>query len=200
MKLKLLTTFGIIIFCLNFNAFSQSTDLAGLETRTADAVEWPSDNNLITRPKMGSSEGKDTEGQDKSLAGWFHNLNILSAACNAAQTHTLPVCNNNATAGNTLDDYFSFNVTGTIADGSGNYVVKIGTYTSTSVTSGSSITVTGNGLAGNPTLSANGAATYTVRIEDASNNSCFTEFTVGPVSSCSNCPTPNCGTVVVQKN
>lgn len=124
----------------------------------------------------------------------------LAPTCTATQTHTTPVCNNNGTAGNAADDYFSFNVTGTITDGGGSYVVKIGAYTSASVTSGSSITVTGNGLAGNPLLAANGTSTYTVRVEDSTNSACFTEFTVGPVASCSNCPTPNCGTVTVQKN
>lgn len=125
---------------------------------------------------------------------------VSGPTCTATETHTSPVCNNNGTAGNAADDYFSFNVTGTITDGGGSYVVKIGAYTSVSVTSGSSITVTGNGLAGNPLLAANGTSTYTVRVEDSTNSACFTEFTVGPVASCSNCPSPNCGTVTVQKN
>ncbi len=125
---------------------------------------------------------------------------ISGPTCTATQTHTTPVCNSNGTAGNAADDYFSFNVTGTITDGGGSYVVKIGAYTSASVTSGSSITVTGNGLAGNPLFAANGTATYTVRVEDSTNSACFAEFTVGPVASCSNCPSPNCGTVTVQKN
>lgn len=120
--------------------------------------------------------------------------------CNLTQTHTTPVCNNNGTAGNVTDDYFSFSVTGTVTDGSGSYVVRIGAFTSAVVASGNTISITGNGLAGNPTLSANGTSTYTVRVEDSAASTCFTEFTIGPVASCSNCPTPNCGAVTVQKN
>lgn len=121
-------------------------------------------------------------------------------ACSFTEVHSTPVCNNNGTAGNAADDFLSFNVTGTVTNGSGSYVVKIGSYTSPVTASGSTITITGNGLAGNPTLTANGSSTYSVRVEDSTTSTCFASFTVGAVASCSSCPTPNCGTITVQKN
>ncbi|MBK8626781.1 MAG: hypothetical protein IPN86_14830 [Saprospiraceae bacterium] len=121
-----------------------------------------------------------------------------SNPCTATQTHTTPVCNNNSTGGNTADDYFSFSVTGTVTNGSGNYVVKIGAWTSPSIVSGQAVSIVGNGLSGNPSLPANGSS-ITVRVEDAVTSTCFTTFTVSS-AACSTCPTPNCGTVTVQKN
>ncbi len=124
--------------------------------------------------------------------------NITCTTCSVSQTHTTPVCNNNNTGGNATDDYFSFSVTGTVTNGSGNYVVKIGSWTSPSLASGQAVSIVGNGLAGNPTLSANGS-NITVRVEDAVTSTCFTTFTVSS-APCSTCPSPNCGTVTVQKN
>jgi len=118
-------------------------------------------------------------------------------ACSVTQTHT-EQCNNNGTQGDSSDDYYNLIVTGTVANGSGNYVVIIGGYTSPSTPSGTAVIIVGDGQGGNPTLAADGATTYTVRIEDANDSTCFTEFTSGPVTSCSNCPTINCGTVTIQ--
>jgi hypothetical protein len=134
----------------------------------------------------------------------YHDYTITTptincaSPCSVSQTHTTPVCNNNSTAGNATDDWFSFSVTGTVANGSGNYVVKIGSWTSPSIVSGQSVSIVGNGLSGNPSLPANGSS-ITVRVEDAVTSTCFATFTVSN-AACSSCPTPNCGSVTVQKN
>jgi len=120
-------------------------------------------------------------------------------ACSVSETHSTQ-CHDNGTQGDETDDYFDLTVTGTIANGSGNYVVIIGSYTSATTQSGSSVTIVGDGQGGNPSLAADGSSTYTVRVQDANDASCYTEFTVGPVSSCSNCPPQNCGTVTIEKN
>jgi len=109
-------------------------------------------------------------------------------------------CNDNGTLPNENDDYFNLTVTGTVTDGTGNYAVKIGTYTSASTPSGTAVNITGDGQGGNPMLAADGTSTYTVRVEDASDSSCFIEYTVGPVDECSECPTPDCLNVQMKKN
>ena len=120
--------------------------------------------------------------------------------CSASVSQVTTQCNNNNTPANSSDDWFSVTLTGTISMGSGNYVVKVGAYTSPVTPSGTAITITGNGLAGNPLFQANGTSTYTLRIEDANDSSCFTTTTVGPINACSSCPSPNCKTVTVTKS
>ena len=104
---------------------------------------------------------------------------------NIGQTST--ECNNNGTSGDTSDDWFSLNLQATVSGGSENYVVKIGTYTSPSTLNGSILTITGNGLSGNPLLKADGVSVYTVRIEDAANSSCNKTITIGPIVNCNTC-------------
>ena len=111
--------------------------------------------------------------------------------CLISGTHST-LCNNNGTPASSADDWFILTVTGTVTNGSGNYVVKIGAYTSPVTSSGSPMSITGNGLSGNPLLQANGTGTYMVRIEDATDSTCFSTMTVGPVQPCSSCPDPNC--------
>jgi len=127
---------------------------------------------------------------------------VLQNSCSTCTTSATITrdCNDNGTLPNEDDDYFNLTVTGTVTDGTGNYIVKIGAYTSASTASGSSVTITGDGQGGNPMLAADGATTYTVRIEDANDSSCFTEYTVGPVDECSECPAPDCLNVQVKKN
>ncbi|MEZ5048524.1 MAG: hypothetical protein R2766_02620 [Saprospiraceae bacterium] len=98
--------------------------------------------------------------------------------CNATITVGQPICNSNSTPANSADDWFSLSVTGDITDGSGSYVVKIGAFTSAVTASGTPINIVGNGLSGNPLLAANGSSTYTVRIEDSVDNTCFDEIIV----------------------
>ena len=120
-------------------------------------------------------------------------------SCSVTETH-IEECNNNGTQGNSTDDYYNLTVTGTVANGSGNYVVIIGGYTSPSTPNGTAVTIVGDGQGGNPTLAADGSSTYTVRVEDANDSTCYTEFTSDPVTSCSYCPTINCGEVNIKKN
>jgi len=120
------------------------------------------------------------------------------STCTTSATITSD-CNDNGTLPNEDDDYFNLVVTGTVTDGTGNYVVIIGAYTSASTPSGTAVNITGDGQGGNPMLAADGASTYTVRIEDASDSSCYIEYTVGPVDECSECPTPDCLMIQVKK-
>jgi hypothetical protein len=120
--------------------------------------------------------------------------------CQISVQNTSTLCNNNGTPANSLDDWFSMTLTATVTGGSGSYVVKVGAYTSPSTPSGSPITITGNGVGGNPLFSANGSSTYSITVQDAVNGSCLSTFTVGPVVACSACPNPNCFTVGIQKN
>ena len=120
--------------------------------------------------------------------------------CSAGVNTPTVYCFDNSTYSNNGDDWFSVSLIGTITSGSGNYVVKVGAYTSPSTASGTVRSIVGNGIGGNPTFSANGTSTYILRIEDASDSNCFTTVVVGPVANCSNCPIPNCGNVTVQKN
>ena len=114
-----------------------------------------------------------------------------SSSCTASQTNT-PDCQDNGTPLDPNDDYFNLDVTGTIVNGSGNYEVVIGAYTSPSTPSGTPITIVGDGQSGNPSLLADGSATYSVTVQDAVNTACSTTFTVGPISPCSStCPTVN---------
>ncbi|HMS28664.1 MAG TPA: SdrD B-like domain-containing protein [Saprospiraceae bacterium] len=123
---------------------------------------------------------------------------LMPDTCLAMLNAPITQCNNNNTPANSSDDWFTLTVTGTVTNGSGNYVVKIGAYTSPVTSSGTPISITGNGLSGNPLLQANGTGTYLVRIEDANDSSCFTTIAVGPVQSCSNCPDPNCFNITKQ--
>ena len=122
------------------------------------------------------------------------------AFCSASVSQIDTPCNNNGTTSNSTDDWFTVMLTGNISMGSGNYVVKMGTYTSPITPSGSQIVIIGNGQLGNPTFLADGTSTYTLRIEDAYNSSCFTTVVVGPVDACSFCPYPNCITVTIIKS
>ena len=124
--------------------------------------------------------------------------NIVCNVCSVSVMPHITQCNNNNTPANSSDDWFTLTVTGTVTNGSGNYVVKIGAYTSPVTSSGTPISITGNGLSGNPLLQANGTGTYLVRIEDTNDSSCFTTIAVGPVQSCSNCPDPNCFNITKQ--
>lgn len=123
---------------------------------------------------------------------------LMPDTCLAMLIPPITQCNNNNTPANSSDDWFTLTVTGTVTNGSGNYVVKIGAYTSPVTSSGTPISITGNGLSGNPLLQANGTGTYLVRIEDTNDSSCFTTIAVGPVQSCSNCPDPNCFNITKQ--
>ena len=125
---------------------------------------------------------------------------LMPDTCLAMLIPPITQCNNNNTPANATDDWFSVTLTGTITNGSGNYVLKVGAYTSAPTVSGTAITITGNGQSGNPLFQANGTSTYTLRIEDANDSNCFTIVTAGPVNACSSCPNPNCKTVTVTKN
>jgi len=116
--------------------------------------------------------------------------------CLMDETHSTE-CNDNGTPADETDDYFNLTVTGNLTGGSGNYIVKIGTYTSASTASGTAITVIGDGTDTN--LASGGASTYTVKVEDSVNSSCFAEFTVGPIDECSECPAPDCLMIQVKK-
>ncbi|HRH99633.1 MAG TPA: SdrD B-like domain-containing protein [Saprospiraceae bacterium] len=166
----------------------------------------------FTSPLNYSIAGQTADGMVHTVTATFS----ADLACTADTTYTAPnscavvcsasvgqistQCNNNGTPAVNSDDWFSVTLTGTITNGSGNYVLKIGAYTSAPTASGTAITITGNGLAGNPLFQANGTSTYTLRIEDANDSSCFTTTTVGPVNACSSCPSPNCKTVTVTKS
>ncbi len=165
----------------------------------------------FTSPLNYSIAGQTADGMVHTVTATFSD----DLACTADTTYTAPnscavvcsasvgqittQCNNNGTPAVNSDDWFSVTLTGTITNGSGNYVVKIGAYTSAPTASGTPITIAGNGQSGNPLLQANGSSTYTVIIEDANNSNCFTTTTVGPVNSCSSCPDPNCLGVTVTK-
>ena len=110
------------------------------------------------------------------------------------------VCHNNNTSGVTSDDWFSIAMIASPANNSGSYYAKIGAYISPAFTNGSTITIVGNGIAGNPLLQANGTSTYVVRIVDSIDQNCFEDITVGPVGSCSQCGSPQCGGIQVTKN
>lgn len=206
---------------VNMNGATGIKQLTNYEIRIINATggsqQAPLTGFSLTGTNIDGSSNGDVRDNDGSLVSSTATISITTGvvgannhtfdfgfvsapSCMLTETHTTPVCNNNGTAGTASDDWFSFSVTGTLTDGSGNYIVKIGAFTSTSVPSGNAVTITGNGLSGNPTLAANGSATYIVRVEDSADSACFTEFTVGPIAACSNCPTPNCGTVTVQKN
>ncbi len=107
--------------------------------------------------------------------------------CSVSQTHSTE-CNDNGTS-SMADDFFNLTVTGTVVNGSGNYIVNVNGYTSPSTASGSNVTIQGDGTHTN--LAADGTSSYTVRVEDSNDNGCFIEFTVGPVESCSMACPPN---------
>ncbi|MBK9994318.1 MAG: SdrD B-like domain-containing protein [Saprospiraceae bacterium] len=121
------------------------------------------------------------------------------SCCEVTVQSTNTVCNNNGTPANTSDDWFSLTLSAIVTGGSGNYIVKIGTYTSAAKASGSSITITGNGAGGNPLLQANGTATYSITIIDNVFPICSNTVNIGPVTACSYCLNPNCFTVGVKK-
>ncbi len=171
-------------------------------------IQWYKDGNIIPAPNGTSSVlvvseiGVYTWGALDADGCEVNNccaITIIEGnCCSTSETHTSPVCNHNNTGGIATDDYFSFSVTGTVIGGSGNYVVKIESWSSSQIISGQPINIVGNGLSGNPLLPANGS-NITVIVEDATDNTCFMTFTVSS-TSCSTCPTLNCGTVTVQKN
>ena len=123
---------------------------------------------------------------------------LLLATCSLTSTGLSNVqCNNNGTPAITTDDYitFSLNPSGTI----------LGTTYTVSANNGGILTPS-SGTYGAPTNfslqngSANGTTTYTLTITDASGAPCQITVNVGPVSPCSSCPNPNCGTVNVTRN
>ncbi|MBK7340532.1 MAG: hypothetical protein IPQ10_01390 [Saprospiraceae bacterium] len=170
-----------------------------------------------TTANTGGAGQPDVRDSDGAVSGSNVEASILTTdiPINGANNHTFDFgfamvnicstsgiyttqCNDNGTPANSTDDWFTLTVTGTVTDGSGTYVVKIGAYTSPGTPSGMPISITGNGQGGNPLLQANGSSTYTIRIEDSSDSTCFSSISVGPVLACSNCTDPNCFNVTKQ--
>ncbi|MFN8338877.1 MAG: glycoside hydrolase family 18 protein [Saprospiraceae bacterium] len=171
-------------------------------------IQWYKDGNVIPTP-LGTSAnliideigiytwvGMDADGCDINNCCAIQI--VEGNCCSITQTHTTPVCQNNGTGGISTDDFVNISVTPTLTGGSANVVFKIGTWTSSNIPSGQQVMLTGNGLPGNPLIPANGSD-ITIIIEDSLDSNCFTSFDINS-SSCSQCPTLNCGTVSVQKN
>lgn len=183
-------------YTLRIPSYNTQTALANMNPTTANT---------------GGAGQPDVRDSDGAVSGSNVEASILTTdiPINGANNHTFDFgfamvnicstsgiyttqCNDNGTPANSTDDWFTLTVTGTVANGSGTYVVKIGAFTSPVTMSGTPVVISGNGLLGNPLLQANGSSTYIVRIEDATDSTCFSTITVGPVQSCSNCPDPNC--------
>ncbi len=109
-----------------------------------------------------------------------------SPSCSATEVHANPICNDNGTQ-DPDDDYFTIEITGTINNGSGQYLVRVNSFVTSTIASGSPVNIIGDGQGGNPLLEADGTTIYTFRVEDANDNTCFTEFTLGAVDHCSSC-------------
>jgi hypothetical protein len=193
-----------IIFDLNPTGANLST---GYTVSVSGATITPTSANYGSNTSFqlntGSANGLSntitiTDNADPNCKITTTVLQNSCSTCTTSATITSD-CNNNGTLPNEDDDYFNLVVTGTVTDGTGNYIVIIGTYTSASIPSGTVVNIAGDGQGGNPMLAADGASTYTVRIEDASDSSCYIGYTVGPVDECSECPTPDCLNVQVKK-
>ncbi len=105
------------------------------------------------------------------------------AVCSVSQMNAV-FCRDNGTLNNNTDDYIALSINGNVIDGSNQYSVIIDSYTSGPVNNGEEIIIEGNGVGLNPILMANGTSTFLVRVEDASDSSCFTEFVIGPIDPC----------------
>ncbi len=109
-------------------------------------------------------------------------------------------CRDNNTQQDETDDYIQLTVEATVLGGSGSYVVIVNGVTSSPTASGMSITISGDGQGGNPSLAADGSSTYTVRVQDETDATCFMEFSIGPVDNCSiNCTYPTVGSVITSQ-
>ena len=156
--------------------------------------------NNLTTANVGEGSNTDLNDSDADTGTGVATVLATDIPVTGANNHTfdfgyaapqvcsiiqinMPTCNDNGTGGISTDDYYDLEVTGTLSGGSGNYVVKIGAYTSPSTASGTAVTILGDGTHTN--LAADGASTYTVRVEDAVDSNCFTEFESGPISACS---------------
>ena len=121
----------------------------------------------------------------------------LTASINAV------ACDDNDTPAISTDDFFTFtlivNENGATStgyqvllnaqpDGSGGTVIATGTYGTTLM------------LGQNEQFAADGSSSYDLTIRESGGGGCFLQNTVGPVDPCSNCPTPNCGTIQIQQN
>ena len=146
---------------------------------------WDEVNSNVTpvSPLGAFSYGLADDQDPKGMGG---DIEVISgcpvAACVVSQTNS-SLCDDNGTPSDVAHDYFDLTVTGTVTDGSGNYTVTVNGYTSPSTASGTPVTMLGDGTHTN--LAADGAATYLVRIEDATDSNCFVEFTTTAVNACS---------------
>ena len=121
-----------------------------------------------------------------------------SPTCNLNSTGLTNVqCNSNSTSATSTDDYitFSLNPSGTLIGST--YTVSSNNGGILTPTSGSYGVTTNFRLQNG---SANGSTVYTITVTDASGAPCQISVDIGPISPCSSCPNPNCGTVTVIKN
>lgn len=188
-------------------SYRVSIDGTLLSGTTASGVS-----RVITGNGVGSNPLLSADGtnysvvlQDASDSNCSVQFNASETACSvpecsiAVDNYDIQCFDNSTSA--TDDDYFSINITGTISNGSENYIVRVdGTQYGPATPSGSSFLITGDGAGANPLLLSDGSTSYLIRVEDATDSNCFVEFTSGPVSPCSNCPTPNCATATAVRN
>ncbi|MEZ4901616.1 MAG: hypothetical protein R2822_07580 [Spirosomataceae bacterium] len=131
--------------------------------------------------------------------------NSVKAQCTLDVNHYELICNDNGTAANPADDYVIIKINAAGTNASANYRVLVQTigggttlFTSANTAYGTEVTITGDGLGGNPTLPADGTSTWQLTVRDQSTGTCRQIFETIPVNPCSPpCPDKNCGDVTV---
>ncbi|MBK8721370.1 MAG: SprB repeat-containing protein [Saprospiraceae bacterium] len=115
--------------------------------------------------------------------------------CSLIANATIDPCNNNGTDNISTDDYFTIQVSATVANGgsSNKYEVVIGADPLTGT--GGNVLNSGGTNYGSPVTIGNtkifladGTSTYQLVIRDINNNNCFQIINIDPVASCSNAP------------
>ncbi len=181
------TQFNIVGSGVLANLNLTATNIGGLgqaDVRDNDAT------NQIGSAQINFAVGDYGESNHTYDFGFIQTCNITSAALSNVQ------CNNNATPSIKTDDYISFSLNPT-------GVLLGSTYTISSNNGGIVTPSSGSyGISTNFRLqngSADNLTTYTITITDISGAPCQITVNIGPISSCSYCPTPNCFGVDVKK-
>jgi hypothetical protein len=181
------TQFNIVGSGVLANLNLTTTNIGGLgqaDVRDNDA------SNQIGSAQINLAVGDYGESNHTYDFGFIQTCNITSAGLSNVQ------CNNSATPSIKTDDYISFSLNPTGA-------LLGSTYTVSSNNGGIVTPSTGSyGIATNFRLqngSADNLTTYTITITDISGIPCQITVNIGPISSCSYCPNPNCFGVDVKK-
>ena len=130
-----------------------------------------------------------------------YDLDSLTITVVEIQVNLTQTCYDNGTASDPNDDYFTIDLTATNASpgASGQFQVYIGADLLATGSYGSTVTLNYRNTANTLRFLADGTSTYTLTVQDADLSGCAVDEMTTAENDCSNCPTPDCPSVLVTK-